>query len=379
MTITFLVGNGFDIAAGINTSYSGFYGWYINQSPRTEDKHGAIKNFKEEIDKYMRIKDPAERQKSRWADFEIGLGQYTDKFTKETVDDFLELYEDAHEGLCTYLENECSKFDNDIADPDTIAGLKDGIAHFYQELKPTERDSVANLLIGDRAHDTVVKFISFNYTDSLDAVAKVLSKTPLQTWEYGGATRKMIAQSSVLHAHGTTSNAPILGVFDDSQVANKELLNCPGIRQALIKSRSVQTAGERWYSEADQQIDNSQIICIWGMSLGITDARWWKKIVSWLRANPAHQVVVFWHMGNPPSGRSFVNTYMVKRDVVRRLCAFSKLAETDIESLENRIHVVINTDKVLKVSFDRVLIPASDEELRSFILGSFGTKEHATV
>lgn len=84
-------------------------------------------------------------------------------------------------------------------------------------------------------------------------------------------------------------------------------------------------------------------------------------------------------MGNPPSGRSFVNTYMVKRDVVRRLCAFSKLAETDIESLENRIHVVINTDKVLKVSFDRVLIPASDEELRSFILGSFGTKEHATV
>lgn len=379
MTITFLVGNGFDIAAGLNTSYSGFYDWYIKRPPRTADKNNAIKTFKNEIDSYMHIKDPTERGKARWADFETGLGQYTEKFTKDNVDDFLELYEDAHEELCTYLENELSKFDIVLTDPSIIARLREGVSYFYKEIKPTERDLVISLTKSDPAQDTRIKFISFNYTNSIDSIIKELSREPLQTWESGGLSKKMIVMPTVLHVHGTTNNAPIVGVFDESQVANKELLKCPGVKQALIKTQSVQIAGERWYNEADQQINNSNIICIWGMSLGATDARWWKKIVSWLRTDISRRVVIFWHMKNPPSSRSFVNYYIEKCNVVRRLCAFSGLSESDMVALESRVHLVINTAKVLRTSFERIPIPATEDELLGFITGSTEATAMATV
>lgn len=32
MNVTFLVGNGFDISAGLKTSYRDFYTWYLSQS-----------------------------------------------------------------------------------------------------------------------------------------------------------------------------------------------------------------------------------------------------------------------------------------------------------------------------------------------------------
>lgn len=376
MTITFFVGNGFDISAGLNTSYNGFYEWYTKRPSKTE----AITKFKEEIDKYMHIEDPEERKKSRWADFEVALGEYTSEFTEETAEDFLDVYEDAHEELGTYLEIERSKFDFEITDPDTLANLREGVRHFYQELKPVERDFFSNWFNNNRANDFHIKFISFNYTDALDAVVKELSKEPLETWQNGG-TKKLTVLPSVLHIHGTTNNAPIVGVFNESQVANKELLNHPGVMQALIKAQSVRTAGERWYDEADKQISSSHIICIWGMSLGVTDARWWQRIVSWLRSNGALHLVVFWHMkeSDAPTGRSYVRPYQIKQNVIDLLTAHSGLEAADKKALENRIHVVINTSKVLKVSFERSIMPPSDKEFNTSILGSSEENALATV
>ena len=44
MQITFLVGNGFDITAGLDTSYSAFYKWYCQQTPfsQAEDVPVAV-------------------------------------------------------------------------------------------------------------------------------------------------------------------------------------------------------------------------------------------------------------------------------------------------------------------------------------------------
>ena len=44
MYITFLVGNGFDIASGLDTSYAAFYNWYCNQ-PNTSPSVGELKKI----------------------------------------------------------------------------------------------------------------------------------------------------------------------------------------------------------------------------------------------------------------------------------------------------------------------------------------------
>ena len=354
MTITFLVGNGFDIAAGLNTSYSGFYEWYRKQPPRTDDKHGAIKAFKEEIDNYMDIKDPEERKKSHWADFEVGLGKYTAKFTIDTADDFIELYEDAHEGIVTYLENERSKYEAPLSDPKIIDRFREGIRGFFGELNPTERGTFTQLFQNDQPHNTEIQFVSFNYTDCLDVCVKEVSKQSLSTWQYNGSAHAMSVTPSVIHAHGMINHYPILGVFDESQIENKDLLAHPGFAEVMIKSQGIRAMGEYWYSETEKSINNSKVVCVWGMSLGETDAYWWKKIITWLKEVADRHLVIFWHTKNPPNQISIFRSIRGKRDVVNLLASFSNLSEDEINTIKNRIHVVFNTERVLRISFSKV-------------------------
>ena len=93
MLITFLVGNGFDISAGIDTSYRGFYNWYIKQSSSSN----VIQQFKHELQGALL------NNAEKWSDFEIGLGKYTADFALVTADKFVEIYEDAHESMIQYL------------------------------------------------------------------------------------------------------------------------------------------------------------------------------------------------------------------------------------------------------------------------------------
>ena len=66
MIVAFLIGNGFDINWGLDTSYPNFYGWYVNQESRTQ----PITQFKESI-KIIVIK--------LWVDLEYLFKRYLKK------------------------------------------------------------------------------------------------------------------------------------------------------------------------------------------------------------------------------------------------------------------------------------------------------------
>ena len=215
-----------------------------------------------------------------------------------------------------------------------------------------ERDVFLQMFQEDLRNNTVIKSVSFNYTGTLDSIIREIAKEPLNSWSEGG-TKTMTMDSDVLHIHGTTSLSPIIGVFDESQIKNKALLSYPGIAQVLIKSTSVQTAGERWYNETAAQINRSRIICIWGMSIGKTDAIWWKHITQWLIQDASRHLIVFWHLSSPPTNRSIIVPFQTKKDVISRLTAFSGLSDADIAAISSRIHIVINTETVLKVAFPK--------------------------
>ena len=86
MKITFMVGNGFDIGLGIESSYIAFYNWYCKRPSKEEH----IQMFKKDIMNDMSRDIPADEK--TWADFELGLGEYTANFTKETVYKFIVCY-----------------------------------------------------------------------------------------------------------------------------------------------------------------------------------------------------------------------------------------------------------------------------------------------
>ncbi len=73
---------------------------------------------------------------------------------------------------------------------------------------------------------------------------------------------------TVLHIHGSLADKKIVpGVNDERQITNKE------------KARTI--------------IDNSSIICIFGMSIGATDQAWWQYIAKWLQNDKARRLVIF--------------------------------------------------------------------------------------
>ena len=253
MDITFLVGNGFDIAAGIKTSYRDFYNWYCNQPSASP----CIEHFKREI------QDDVKKGGENWSDFEIGLGKYTSRFDQETVEEFIECYEDAHEKIVQYIEEEHQRFEF-VATREEIAQLSKGILLFYQELSPQEQATIKSIIKKEQSESTQVHFISFNYTNLLQKCINFVSKEPLRQWQYNGYSHQNKVDASIIHIHGISNKYPILGVSDASQIANHELLSVPHFRDIMLKSESVNAIGEFWYQNSENLIKCSRIICIWG-------------------------------------------------------------------------------------------------------------------
>lgn len=329
----------FDISAGIDTSYNAFYNWYCKQPSNTH----LIETFKHEI-----MSDIANGGKT-WADFEIGLGKYTSKFTRENATDFLECCENAHEGIIDFLEQAKQKFDLYNIPEKESSRLSNGILTFYQELQPLEREQIRIMIGADSNNNLSFNFISFNYTDVLDKCLKKISASPLKQWTYGSA--KLSAKiTPVLHIHGTTDEYPILGVSNERQIANKELLSVPQFRNTMIKPQSVASVGEPWYANAEKLINDSRIICIFGMSLGASDTKWWDTINQWLNGNSNRHLVIFWHTDKIVSQRS-VYKYNRELDKVKALMtSYSNLSESSIDAMKERIHVVFNAKSVLRVT-----------------------------
>lgn len=343
MQITFLVGNGFDIAAGLDTSYAAFYKWYCQQT--SSKKH--IERFKKEI------ADDVRTGGKNWADFEIGLGQYTSHFTVDRAARFLECYEDAHEMIVKFLEMQRSTFDLEHISEETLTFFKDGLLRFYQDLSPQEIKLFEEIIDNDKSNNAIINFLSFNYTDTLDRVVEELSKEPLKRWSVTGGARYMGVNKKVIHMHGMLANYPVLGVDNATQIANQELLSVPNFTDVLLKPQSVNSIGQLWHSEAQEIISKSRIIGIFGMSIGESDAKWWNAIIKWLRDNHSRHLIIFWYTSNPPNGISIFRKLAETQKAKDVLYKYSELTPDEIKNISPRIHIAINTKNVLNLRLDK--------------------------
>ena len=340
MQITFLVGNGFDISCGLRTSYSQFYKWYCKQD-KSEKEH--VNTFRETIDKDIKA------GKKNWADFEEAMGEYTKNFSADSAYNYIDCFEDAHEKLMDYLEAERLRFDDTISEEE-IKKQRITLKKFYSELSEQEVRTFDNLYQSNRGASSTISFISFNYTDTLDRYIAEMAKVPLDVWQNTNGHQCTLSISpTVIHAHGRLDEHPIFGVNDEHQIANKELLKTPNFAELLIKPKSVNALGKLWHEEANKLIDKSAIICIYGMSMGYTDATWFEKIMEWLQSDPNRQIIVFWYTDKPSNKRSTWR-YLENEAFVRRILTdYSDLTNEKIELIKSRIHVIENTQRVLQL------------------------------
>lgn len=363
MIITVLIGNGFDVSMGIESSYSKFYEWYCKQPSNLK----YINEFKADIQQDMRQDVPDEEK--TWADFEVGLGKYTAQFSPEQASQFLDCYEDAQSGIVQYLKEQTKKCKVSAIADDILKEFANTILNCYQELPDMERNAV-NVVCNEVKDDNRnISFLSFNYTRVLEEILQRLP-TILKKWKYGATEYTCTINPNVIHVHGTMSEFPIIGVDTDEQIANKALLSTPQFREIMIKAECVNALGRLWHRRAEELISQSRIVCVFGMSLGETDAKWWRKLTQWLKADGNRHIVIYWYDKNPPNGVSIRRQLESKNRVIEKFLSYSQLTDKEKDTVRSRIHVIINTSKFLKIPMSEILkeelediAPVKDEVL----------------
>lgn len=278
MNITFLLGNGFDIGLGLKSGYKSFYPYFVDKANDDNLIRQAIE--KEKKDNY-----------STWADLEEALGRFTHNISLDQHQKFVQDKVEVDTLLKEYLLSEEEKFD--LSKEKIKEIMTNAIKHIRQGNNLEEKELIKSVLNGHVSEDFWYQCITFNYTNCIDKIWSSISEEIVGSHTYGGRT-KMERFDKVLHIHGTLSdNEMLIGVNDETQIDNKEILEDETVRWSLIKPYLNKVLGQRKIESAQKIIDKSGIICLYGMSIGKTDNIWWEYIGNWLRTQSSNVLIIY--------------------------------------------------------------------------------------
>lgn len=327
MNITFLIGNGFDVGLGLRSKFSDYFPQYIEES---KNKKGTLSALADEI----------ASDKEEWSYFEKKMGEYTDKFTKTTITDYKAQIKDFEVSFIKYLQKEESLLRYDSSK--ILQVFEKALMSFYKSnnLSPGSTDTIANLFTHYNQTHYIFNFISFNYTNTLEKCLAVFSDGIVSRRRVMGS-EYLNKVEKIVHIHGTKSNLPIMGVNDVSQIKNSELAKDNRFAKYIVKPLNIKANRTNNDKFAKDLIDNSQIVCIYGMSLGETDKNWWNIILRWLSGDAKRQLVIFSYDEKYSPSSQFDK--LDKEDfIIDTLNSYAQSIKIDVEALRERIHIAIH-------------------------------------
>lgn len=318
MNITFLIGNGFDLGLGLKTRFHDFYKIYCSE----KSSDSFIDCFKQEI--LNNIKN--------WSDFEKAFGEYANDFNSTDVDKYLAQYENFVESFHNYLVQQEKEFD--LLDKQMIFSIMNKSLTSFYDIKPADKAIIKSTNNFSRTELKNYNYICFNYTNCLDNCVNILKK--------GFENKKITAPTGdVIHVHGYIKNYMIMGVNDPSQILNDDFAKNPRVLNEIIKPNINREIKMNYDNLATQKIQDSNIICIYGMSLGETDKKWWQLIISWLKENFQRHLIFLSY--EPSYKETFAHTWINSNTMIlNKVTSYSNLTDAEKEQLKERIHVEFN-------------------------------------
>lgn len=324
MNITFLMGNGFDIGLGLKTSYEDFYPHYCEVQPTDNDNIQAFK-------KLLRNRNLGEvKNIINWADFEKAFGQHSSSFKIEEKDAYMERFEDFVRQFNAYLEDEEKRVDYS-KEAEITRIMKQAITTYYQ-LRPAEQEAIQHLY-NSITSTRYYNFISFNYTKTVDKCAKLLKNDLDKT--------SSLSLGKVLHIHGYIEENMIMGVNDPSQITNPAFASDTDIALELIKPEQNLDARTNYERQVIDVLNDSNIICIYGMSLGETDAKWWQHIAGWLEKDRQNKLVILSYKKNYTKRFTF-DQHKSRAPILTQFLSYTNRTDEVKDKIRKQIVVGIN-------------------------------------
>jgi len=329
MNVTFLIGNGFDMRMGIASSYKSVEDHYIGLE-RTDK---TIKAFQQSL----------KEQGEYWSDFELAIGKYTALFNDDDQQSFISCLEDFTMELVEYLQSEEDKVDFSLCDKEIKEEFWRSIKSFDDELGPAYKKQINGILATGEA--VVFRFISFNYTHLLDKCLETAfdAKTIVGSHAIGNTSYNHTVNKHVIHIHGELPGPVLMGVDNGGQIEKEVWAK----QRRFIQSMAKPLMNERFGSLVDVEtlntINRSNVICLFGLSMGETDHTWWKSIGNWLN-DQNHRLVIFGHISKL-EGRSLTiqRRFRLEDDIKDRFMDLAEIGASDRSEIESRIFVYINS------------------------------------
>lgn len=336
--ITFIIGNGFDLQVGLKTRYIDFYKVYCE--PKAGDS-ALLRKFKRDI-----LLD-GEQGWLNWSDFELGMGQQASEFS--SADDFLFCLDDFVVQFNTYLKNMCEHIDWDSVNDNMTNEFVRSITAFTSLIKSVPSEKISKTLTAAARQFTNYHFIQFNYTDVFDNLIR-RSEGKLVP---NGSLRRI---STNAHVHGALGRNPIIGVDSVEQIVRADDPSfAEAIETVFVKPTYLKIMQSRNVNlpiparKALAAIKNSNIICVFGASIGKTDKSWWKAVGDWLRSN-GNFLVIFDVCGIENDGvspLSFLNSENKLRSkenlIFNRIAELAEWTDEVKNSVRNRVVIELNS------------------------------------
>lgn len=270
MNILYIIGNGFDLAQGMKTRYADFYPYYLKCSSPNKIVERLKKEIKENI--------------GDWSDMELALGEFTKNVDSES--ELTDLYFDMSDRLTEYLQLEVKR--RAIEKGNKILG---DLYRPYLYLEPLDQRLYLEYCRPYLMHDekqVKVDVVTLNYSDTVE---KMVGYPITIATEISGVRYKL---GNICHLHGTLDDTILIGVNDEQQISSEVFRKNQAVRDFLIKPEAIVSMRSDKRLLCEGYIDNADIIVLFGVSLGATDASLWNYIVENM-ASENNPLLVYFH------------------------------------------------------------------------------------
>lgn len=267
MNILYILGNGFDKAQGMATSYPEFYQYLMKNKGSIH-----LEQLKKDINENTEL----------WSDMEEALGKFTSHiFDASNFDD---LYFELSDHLQNYLKAEEEKYNpsdvqkvkfiNDLINPFTYIGETD--LNNLNRLLSLSNKPIDNPW--SKIHN--ISIMTFNYTNTLERLLPegAAMGTGNNLYDYDYNIEKDHYLREVIHVHGQLNDSIIIGVDNDNQIDNEQFRQNADIKDLLVKEQSNRIMGNTRQEQCERLIKSADVVLLYGISLGETDAHWWNLI-----------------------------------------------------------------------------------------------------
>lgn len=279
LSVTVMVGNGFDLSAGLKTSTTRFIDFFSKNHTSDEGPVGRLARC---------IEKEGARE---WADFEKKIGEYTSNLEadeEDTVEAALDCKEAIDVDLAAFIASEDKRVTDEFIEVNSESVIA-SLAYWCSALQPLERQRILGYYSTDYVLN--VSIVTFNYTTLLPRLFNAFGTsghaTPDDSW--GVSSIRLI---HLVQAHGALGREPICGVNDVSQIGSDALSKNEDIASTFVKGEIQKLFGSVDDRRAEDIILGANILIIFGLSLGETDIRWWETAVKLLKKADFHFVLI---------------------------------------------------------------------------------------